>query len=301
MASAGLKIVLPSNFTDTSLPVLRDDAILSTGSLVLLDVAHSATPATGFLLPAGAPINASVLYNAAYKECAAILGSGTAASLAGSFGVSGAINNGTKGKLERTALGGIHGIVSQATALAANDGATMNIASAIRTYIAANPNHSYYLSQWDRITRANTGTNAGALTIDTQGGGTFANQLLYMRQDTGWSLAGAGSRNSPTLNTLGNRISNGAIAASSASTYSASGAQFGAIWGASGVNAGLLVSRNNNWPSFAFYRLYLEDLTVSGRSYATVDALDNSLWTAAFAAGGRYASDTITTAVSTIP
>jgi hypothetical protein len=42
------------------------------------------------------------------------------------------------------------------------------------------------------------------------------------------------------------------------------------------------------------YRAYIEDLTVSGRTYAQVQALDYALWQAAFAPGGRYAGDTFT-------
>jgi len=42
--------------------------------------------------------------------------------------------------------------------------------------------------------------------------------------------------------------------------------------------------------------MYLEDLTVSGRTYADVDALDNALYTEAFGAGGAYSGDTYTAA-----
>ncbi|MER2974725.1 hypothetical protein ABS815_15285, partial [Klebsiella pneumoniae] len=45
-------------------------------------------------------------------------------------------------------------------------------------------------------------------------------------------------------------------------------------------------------PSFIFYRFYMEDLTVSGRSYATVDALDQALFDEAFnSSTGRYRND----------
>lgn len=50
----------------------------------------------------------------------------------------------------------------------------------------------------------------------------------------------------------------------------------------------------NNAPSFVFYRTYLEDLTLSGRTYAQVSAADLALYNAAFGAGGRYAGDTFT-------
>lgn len=46
--------------------------------------------------------------------------------------------------------------------------------------------------------------------------------------------------------------------------------------------------------SCVLYRVYMEDLTVSGRTFAAVDALDNDDYTTAFAAGSRYAGDTWT-------
>jgi hypothetical protein len=42
------------------------------------------------------------------------------------------------------------------------------------------------------------------------------------------------------------------------------------------------------------YRLYIENLTVSGRTWAEVDAIDYALYQAAFGAGGRFADDTFT-------
>ena len=52
--------------------------------------------------------------------------------------------------------------------------------------------------------------------------------------------------------------------------------------------------------SWKLYRFYLEDLTVSGRTYAEVDAMDNALYTQeVLTPGGRYYGDT-QTSVSTI-
>jgi len=52
--------------------------------------------------------------------------------------------------------------------------------------------------------------------------------------------------------------------------------------------------------SWIFYRAYMEDLTVSGRTYAQVDAEDLALFTEQFAVGGRYHNDTFTNP-TTIP
>ena len=54
-------------------------------------------------------------------------------------------------------------------------------------------------------------------------------------------------------------------------------------------------------PSFAFYRCYVEDLTVSGRTFAEVADLDQQLYTKeVLTAGGRYHNDSFT-AVSALP
>ena len=48
-------------------------------------------------------------------------------------------------------------------------------------------------------------------------------------------------------------------------------------------------------PSRAVYRMYIEDLTVSGRTYAQVDAIDYAQFTKdVLTVGGRYYGDTYT-------
>jgi hypothetical protein len=75
------------------------------------------------------------------------------------------------------------------------------------------------------------------------------------------------------------------------------------MWGASAntYNAAVLSSRNGHWPSWVVYRFYVEDLTVSGRSLATVYALDQAALAAAFATGGRYNGDAVVTNPSSLP
>jgi hypothetical protein len=53
-------------------------------------------------------------------------------------------------------------------------------------------------------------------------------------------------------------------------------------------------------PSGVLYRVYLEDFTVSGRTYSEVEAADLAEFATAFGVGGRYAGDTHT-AVSALP
>jgi len=294
-----MRIVIPTTFTDTSLPVLRDDPILTAGSLMLLEPSH---PVGG--LGAGVPTDSSSFYNIGWKEAAAVIGSGTSSSLSATVRVGGGINNGTKGKVERTALGALHGIVSQSTALASGDGMWITLPTAIRDYIAANPSHRYYYSQWDRITRANTGMTGAAAVSGGVIGSDTSSYLVGIRQDIPMAPSGgADSSINPSLNAVGERFASIGNTANSSlgtsQTYSSGG-----VWGAptGTYNAAVLSTRNNNWPSFVFRRSYLEDLTVSGRSIATVRAIDQALWNAVVnTTGGRQYGDTVPTSPSSIP
>jgi len=296
----GLKMVLPTSFTDTSLSVLHDDAILSSGSLMLVDAIHSANP-----WASGVPTNGFAIPNIAWKEAAALLGSGTQSSLAGQLIVSGSINNNTKGKMERSGKGGLHVIVSQATALTSSDGVVANLPQAIRTYIKNNPTHSYYFSAWDYVTRIQPGTvnSANGIALYDISAGNTGALLVMPRTDVIVTTSGAssGSRVAPSLNAAGARYISQAVPSSSLNLDTQT--EGGAIWGApsSTYNAAVLASRNNLWPSSIMYRYYLEDLTVSGRSFAAVDALDYALYQAAVTtSGGRYNGDTFTSP-TTVP
>lgn len=48
----------------------------------------------------------------------------------------------------------------------------------------------------------------------------------------------------------------------------------------------------NESPSYILYRVYIEDLAVSGRTYAEVKAIDDAEFNKAFAPGGRFYNDT---------
>jgi len=124
--------------------------------------------------------------------------------------------------------------------------------------------------------------------------GSGANYLGYM---SGAGNAGKASGLSNVIggaNAVANRYSSMRASAGAGDTIAIAGGSI--IFGNNGSSSAL----TNQCPSDIFYRGYCEDLTVSGRSYADVDALDKALWDAAFAAGGRFAGDTFT-APSTFP
>lgn len=57
----------------------------------------------------------------------------------------------------------------------------------------------------------------------------------------------------------------------------------------------------NESPSYALYRIYVEDLKLSGRTFAEVKAIDDAEFEKAFAVGGRFYGDTWSDPVSVLP
>lgn len=288
---SGLRLTIPASFTDTTLPILRDDPILFTGSLALHEPASLANP-----IAAGLPAQGGAVPNIAWKEAGAALGSTyTSASAPALFSYGGAVGPaGAKGIIERTPKGGIHAIISQAQALAAGDHATLTLDTAIRTYLAANTAHRYYLSLWGQQTRLDPtpGASTYAEMASIGMGGSVSTRIAAL-MDNGQAFGQAASGQlAATPIVAGNflaAIGNVDIAG----TPAANGR---VTWGTltSSLNAAALGTRNGHWPSWILYRVYLEDLTVSGRTYAAVKAIDDAQYATAFGTGGRYVGDTFT-------
>lgn len=60
------------------------------------------------------------------------------------------------------------------------------------------------------------------------------------------------------------------------------------------IDASSISSNLNKAGSWALYRVYIEDLTISKRTHAQVYAMDEALFNTAFSAGGKYYNDTYT-------
>jgi len=152
----GQKIVLTdTTFTGSGLPSLRDDALLSSGSLILFDPAHSTGAFTGI------PSAASALPNVAWKEAAAVIGSGTQSTL-GLLVESARENEATKMITERTLKGGVHGISALSGTQAASTSYywAAKAGNAIRDYMYANRlTNRFYVSMWSKPTRLGTATS----------------------------------------------------------------------------------------------------------------------------------------------
>ncbi|MGE2714184.1 hypothetical protein ACQI4L_09015 [Mycolicibacterium litorale] len=294
-----VQIKIPGvQFSDADqLPVIRADSILpAAGALLLIDPTH---PVGAWA--AGVPAHDAAVPNIAWQQAAAVLGSGTQESLEGSIysvGMAGA-----QGLVERTARGGLHAIISPTVAFTdATVGYNVAAPQAIADYIRANPLHKYYGSIWHRVTRvadASFTTLFSTVNTDTMFAMTFARAT---------NLAQAGGKDGEGAiddTTGGNRFRN--MAATPGSGYATDPVVNATNFGPGPRSIFLVGNRHNvngtsssgarrgKGGSRIFYRYYLEDLTVSGRSYAAVDALDRALFAQLCNTdGGRYHGDTFT-------
>ena len=271
----GSKTVLSGTFTDTSLPIIRNDALLSKGSLFLFDPSHSQGAFEG-------TASQTVVPNVAWREAAGLMPGETQASLAGAVFL-----NLAAGEIlvERTPKKGVH-IINSLVNQTADRNWNIWPSDKIRDYMVTNgATHKFYVSLWTKRTRKGLGPAGSVFHLFRNPVGT-----MFIAPDEG--LNGNGRSNYRTVNTNGGvepfvRFTNTDV---------------NGVTGAPDLfqlGAGMLSSYSGNTyrnrqNSVILYRAYIEDLTVSGRTYAEVDALDYALYQAAFAEGGRYAGDTYT-------
>lgn len=276
----GLKLVLPDvTFSNLSLPVLRDDPVLpDAGALLLLDPTHPLSP-----WAAGVPATVPNLVAGMAAELA-----GTAAAGMASAAVVSTFGSASEGYFERTGKGGLHGIVSQTGDVAGKYG-RIDLPTGVGDYLHANPTHDYYVSSWGKITRnGSTATSTVYYFLHGLAVTTAAWNLGIQSRSTG-NLSAQPSTNRIGLNatkeTDGRYIITSAVSDRNAAitTKPTVVSRFGPYTGTDLHGA----------PSHVLYRLYVEDLTASGRTWDQVNALDVAEYTKHVkTAGGRYYADT---------
>ncbi|MGR3822454.1 MAG: hypothetical protein ACU0A5_07745 [Salipiger marinus] len=293
----GLIVIGGGNYTGPGTRPANYDDILTEGdgSLFLIDVRNwnAGVPAHGARLPNIARIQAESL------------GVGTPDETAGVFVQVGDLPGGSYGLVERTARGGLHVAVRQSADVPALHGYNIELPDAIMAYMIENYDHDFYYSQWRDLTRAALTTSPdGAksmLGVEAGSAGGFAMMSHSSGQErptsstrVGRTVQGAGINTSGlTRMAISGPYTPGSSAIPLTAQYATglarSIAQFGTV------------QRQNNYSplaaalqSWVFYRAYFEDLTVSGRSHAEVDAIDAAMFSAAIGVGGRLVGDTYT-------
>lgn len=282
----GVKFLIDRDFS-YGIDVSETDARLNAGSLILLEPARDN--------PVGVPTK---LTN--YASSAAL-------SLTG-FAVDEVTIRNTLvnigGSAERTAKGALHGLYPAGISAGTPRGALSGVMpAAVLNYMKANPTHAYYLSIHAVVTKISTVTGADGITIagingtaDPQDGSQLT-PIIYQNKSTG---AVAGGRND-SANTLGRSSTtnynhpfhvdvaqSALILNTSTSTNSVRDEIF--TIGSPSATAG----RYAGCPSWALYSLYLEDLTISGQTYAEAHAKSQAVYDTRFGSGGVYANDTWT-------
>ncbi|MDB5690280.1 MAG: hypothetical protein JWL91_2156 [Sphingomonas bacterium] len=293
MPDYGLDIAIPSLMDpDPDLPWADDDdPLLVPGSMFLIDFDHSSAPV------AGVPGNGALLPNIAWKRLKDLLGAGDASTLAMPF--TDHHVEGTDAKYERSGKGGLHRLYSQVNNTTPARGSYFDLPAPLKAYLFANLNHSFYFSDWSRPTRMPA--TGGAILMSVLSNNYSSNNYLAKLEDSNPSpssgAAFLGSDISPATNMVAPRF-RAVGAAAWTGTLPADAAKPSGMIALAGNDGPWASQFANKAGSAVLYRVYLEDLTVSGRTFAKVRDIDKALYTAAMAAGGRFAGDTFTNPAS---
>lgn len=297
----GRVLIIPGlTFDNPDAPKLVTlDAIESAGSLLLLDATHPSGGWAGGVGPSG-----STLRNVLWEKAQAVYGAGTEASLAATLEYAGM--SGSTGLLERSSKGGLHALVSQAPELvtASNTPFTrIRFDLELRKWLFQHPQNDLYMSVWGRVTRPYKTGPVDATYINT-----IPTSMLSLKPGGGNQRLTLGNRLS-VQNSLG-QLNNNETIVGPAFMNAASGG-----WTSNPATEALVANDligvgntgDNNtvqtanataktrWPSWVIYRVYVEDLTVSGRTYQQVHDIDYAQYQKhVLTEGGRYYGDTYT-------
>lgn len=294
---------LPTTFTDTTLPKLKlVDPIESDGSLLLVDMARSGLTT----LENNAPI-ANLLNNTALADIGVKLMVVHPSGVTDDFA------------MERTTKNGLH-VIPKPAASVADCGVAVSLTDgALIDYLmdgGAGNGHTLYFSWWGHTTRAFAMTNSETYNALGQknasmwfiGVGTYLKRYLAgCAQTIGNTIAPSSCRQGDGKYAFtGNLTRSGALRQTLSfpvdPEIAEQAKQVPYLFQCGGIGA---FNRNMlnelgsgailTMPSLVFYRFYIEDLTVSGRTYEEVKAIDDALYTKeVLTAGGRYYGDTWT-------
>lgn len=297
---SGLKITLPGYVSDTSLPLRKDDPILSEGSLLLVQPQHDVLPWVNRVPDQGyeVPNLASVMARNLIPE----------GKLEPSFNYQGTLGN--AGLYERTSKGGFHTIITQSSDIGAGNGLSIGLSDDVMQYLIDHEGHDFYYSLWGNITRPSLTTDpGGSKTLmniaKTSGSGWAAHQSHTISQlrPAGADRIGQYSTGRDALGPFLSVVAGKPDADFAGSTLAdfpdenhRAIAQFGTV--SLQNNFAAIRSALQSW---VFYRMYIEDLTVSGRRFEEVRAIDEALYQQeVLTEGGKYFEDSFTNP-STIP
>lgn len=267
---SGLKVKLNGvRFGDKSLPVLGADPIITEGSLILVDMSK---------VSGGLPANGAAIPNLVADQAKALVGADT------NINIHHNVADVKFSSLQRTPKGGIYFANKPETIKNPfpNNQVRLECLGGVKDYIMNNykmsdksKNHKFYFSLWGEVVVPATDSSFCMSQLTNLSNHNVA-KVYYMERP---SKSPAGKvRLFTTPNTYGN-----ADPTKDNMVYHLFNA------GKIGINSYKIEERKAE--STIFYRYYAEDLTVSGRTVDEVSAIDQELFNAAFAEGGKFHGD----------
>lgn len=261
--------VLSNDFKGNGLnapKLTKIDRLESTGSLLLFEPSRSLTQV---------PANNGILPNLFNEQAKVIVG------VAGDTNGIYKVNTATPEiKAERTAKGGLHLMtrnVPNASSIQLDFGAPL------RDYVANLASPNIYFSVWKKMTR----NGSGVISIGGMYSTTSATANYYFLFDAGHGIL---SKSGSIDNQNGVSASLNSAVLNAKPTLAGSISHFKLAAGSFDAWTGFMTGSND--PSFIVYRVYMENLAISGRTYDQVKALDKAYFDECFATGGKYAGDT---------
>lgn len=212
-------------------------------------------------------------------------------------------------RFERTAKGGIHGIMRQGTSgVTAGHGAKLVIPDSILEYIRSKPNNRFGIGLWGRVTRkailptvaSGNPPQAQHFSIGRSTNKTGAifnvsqdNTLVTMYPPGTYPVPGnyeyQGQEGTQQVGVWTPSFSTKWNGETQPSVNTVAG---GFWWGSVGGNANNNPLMLNCFPSMVFYGLFIEDLTVSNITTAKFVEDFEKETAKSFAVGGRFYGDT---------
>ena len=256
-----------------------------TGSLFLWDAGINPTDAFNTSTEA----TSSKLTNALNEYAQPIIGSDVGFSR--EFNVNGVPNS---LKTELTLKGGLHCMASQNTSIANAYVLQLFSDTALSTYLATKAAAGkLYISQWRRTTRKQGTTGSFLSLFNYRNGGNY----MFTDLTNAVNLDGLGA-SSLSLKTPALAQDNATLVGQpqlvAVNPKGATGTISSSVpirFGAGTLNPSNAAMGNNRSPSVIYYRIYIEDLELSGRTFEEVSAIDQTEFNKAFALGGRFHGD----------
>jgi hypothetical protein len=275
-------------------PAVLLDPVLTTGpgSLLLADMSHPNNP----IAVSATVADNMVIPNIAYQQMVTLAGGSNYADWTARAGTGMVVTGGTpEGKFEKSGKGGIHVIVSR-TADVSGRGffvGERSKSTKLTQYLLVNPNNKIGVWIWERCTQVGlTATPEPVSSIlYANNGGT--NDIAWRVDRVASTGPSAVSSADPALpQPTGNRRRAVATTGYSGAAPTTDLNVHLLAWVIGNQIEGATTLHKSR--SAILYRIYIEDLTVSGRTFAQVDALDAAQWAAAIGTGGRYEAATET-------